>query len=137
MISLKILFQIILIIIVISITIKKSTLYNIIKTLNFTKKRVKTKKIYGSEDKLLEKKKELQNKVKNIDLDNIISIDEVSFDTNIIHNYAWSLKNIPVNKTTGATYKRVTLICAVSNKKIIYYKIVNNSADKNEDHELK
>ena len=73
----------------------------------------------------------MQNKVKNINLDNIISIDEVSFDTNIIHNYAWSIKNIPVIKTIGATYKRVTMLCAISNKKIIQYKIVNNSADKN------
>lgn len=113
------------------IQIKKSSLYNIIKKINFSKKVVKTKKIYGCKYKLNDKKRFLQQIIKNINYNDIISIDEVSFDTNIIHNYAWSKKNIPVFKNIGATYKRLTMICAISNKKIIHYKIVNNSADKN------
>ncbi len=108
--------------------ISKSTLYSIIHDLNFSKKVAKFKKIYGSEEKLKIKKEALQKQIKNITNDKIISIDEVSFDTNIIHNYGWSIKNVPVIKTIGATYKRLTMICAISNKKVIHYKIINNSA---------
>jgi transposase len=75
------------------------------------------------------KKDVLVNQIKNIPNNKIISIDEVSFDTNIIHNYGWSKKNIPIIKTIGATYKRLTMICAISNKKIVHYKIIKNSAN--------
>lgn len=111
-----------------TINICKSTLYNIISDLNLTKKVAKFKKIYGSSDKLNIKKENLKTQIKNIPDNKIISIDEVSFDTNIIHNYGWSLKNVPIIKTIGATYKRVTMICAISNKKVLHYKIINNSA---------
>ncbi len=111
-----------------TIKISKSTLYTIIADLNLTKKVAKFKKIYGSVEKLDIKKQALKNQIKNIPNNKIISIDEVSFDTNIIHNYGWSLKNIPIVKTIGATYKRLTMICAISNKKVVHYKIVNNSA---------
>ncbi len=76
------------------------------------------------------KKKDLRDQIKNILNNKIISIDEVSFDTNIVHAYGWSLKNIPIVKTIGATYKRLTLICAISKNKILAYKIINNSATK-------
>ena len=109
------------------ISIKKSLLYNIIHDLNLTKKVSKFKKIYGKYNNT--KKELLQKQMTDISYDKIISIDEVSFDTNIIHNYAWSLKNVPVIKTIGATYKRLTMICAISNKKILHYKILPNSAD--------
>jgi len=111
-----------------TIKISKSSLYNIISNLNLTKKVAKFKKIYGSAEKLAIKKEALQKQIKDIPNNKIISIDEVSFDTNIIHNYGWSPKNVPVIKTVGATYKRLTMICAVSNKKVLHYKIVNNSA---------
>jgi transposase len=110
------------------IKLHKSTLYNIIHDLNFSHKVAKFQKKYLSKDKLDLNKTELVSKIKNISNSKIISIDEVSFDTNIIHKYAWSLKNLPVVKTIGATYKRLTMICAISNSKIVHYKIINNSA---------
>lgn len=113
----------------INIKISKSTLFSIIHDLNLTKKVTKTKKVYGSVDKLKIKKESLKKEIKCISNNKIISIDEVSFDTNICHNYAWSLKGIKIVKTIGATYKRLTMICAISNKKILHYKIVNNSAN--------
>ena len=113
-----------------NIKIGKSTLYNIIADLNLSKKVAKFKKVYGNQEKLNIKKKILQEQIKDIPNNKIISIDEVSFDTNIIHNYGWSLKNIPIIKTIGATYKRVTMICAITNNKILHYKIINGSAKK-------
>ena len=111
-----------------TIKIGKSSLYNIISNLNFSKKVAKFKKIYGTQEKLDIKKKTLQEQIKYIPNNKIISIDEISFDTNIIHDYGWSLKNIPIIKKIGATYKRVTMICAITNSKILHYKIINNSA---------
>jgi hypothetical protein len=113
-----------------NIKIGKSTLYNIITDLNLSKKVAKFKKIYGSQEKLNIKKQSLQEQIKNVPNNKIISIDEVSFDTNIIHNYGWSLKNVPVIKTIGATYKRITMICAIKNSKILHHKIINGSAKK-------
>lgn len=111
------------------IKINKSTLYNMIFNLNLTKKVAKFKKIYGNIERLNIKKEILKQQIKNIPNDKIISIDEVSFDTNIIHNYGWSYKNVPIIKTIGATYKRLTMICAITNKKVLHYKIINNSAN--------
>ncbi len=111
-----------------TIEIKKSTLYNILKDLKFSKKVSKFKKVYGSIDKLDIKKNILKKQIKNIPNNKIISIDEISFDTNIIHKHGWSLVNTPVIKTIGATYKRLTMICAITNKQILHYKIINNSA---------
>jgi transposase len=110
------------------IQISKSTLFCIIHDLNLTKKVVKFKKVYGSPEKLEIKKESLKKQIKNINNNKIISIDEISFDTNIINNYAWSPKGITVIKSIGATYKRLTMICAITNKKILHYKILNNSA---------
>ena len=110
------------------IKISKSTLYDILSDLKFSKKVSKFKKIYGSQDKLDIKTNILKEQIKDIPNDKIISIDEVSFDTNIIHKYGWSLTGVPVVKTIGATYKRLTMICAITNKKVLHYKIINNSA---------
>jgi len=112
------------------IKIGKSTLYKIITDLNLSKKVAKFKKVYGDPKKLEDKKKLLQNQIKTVPNNKIISIDEISFDTNIIHKYGWSLKNVPVIKTIGATYKRLTMICAITENKIVHYNIINNSADK-------
>jgi transposase len=115
-----------------NIKISKSTLYNILHDLRFSKKICKFKKTYGSKDALDIKINHLKEQIKDVSIDNIISIDEVSFDTNIIHNYGWSLVNVPIVKTIGATYKRLTMICAVTNKQIIHYKIISGSAKAND-----
>lgn len=111
------------------ITLQKSLLYNIINCLNLVKKIAKTKKVYGSSDKNLHKLQTLKNYIKNIKNEDIISIDEVSFDTNIMHRYAWCKKGNSIVKKIGATYKRLTVICAINNKKILHYKIIDGSAN--------
>lgn len=111
------------------IKISRSLLYIIIKDVGLSKKVAKYKKIYGDEDKLLNKKNALMDKFKKIADDKIISVDEVSFDTNITHRYGWSIKNTPIIKKIGATYERLTMICAVTNKKVISYKILKGSAN--------
>lgn len=113
-----------------NISIKKSTLYNIINDLGFSKKVANFKKVYTKTNKTLKTKTiDLSIKVKTISNNKIVSIDEVSFDTNIIHKYGWSQKNSPIIKQIGATYKRLTMICAITNKKVIHYDILNGSAN--------
>ena len=87
-----------------NILICKSTLFDIIKDLNFTKKIVNFKKNNNTNN--VHKIIELRKKNCNINFDNIISIDEVSFDTNIIHNKAWSIKGETITKFIKPTYKR-------------------------------
>ena len=113
----------------ININISKSMLYNIIKDLNFSKKNITFSKKYGKKSKITAHTKKLKKNIKNIPLQNIISIDEISFDTNIFNNKAWNLKGQKIFKKIGATYKRLTLICAITNSKILHYKIINNSSD--------
>jgi len=113
-----------------SYLISKSTLFNIIHFLKFSKKIIKTKKVYkNSQEQFTNKLNLLTSSFKNINLNNVISIDESSFDTNIINNYSWSLKNSPIYKQINATYKRLTLICAISNSKVISYKLINGSSN--------
>lgn len=113
------------------IHVSKSTLYDIIHDLNFTKKIVKLKKYHISKNKTINNISHLQNKIKPINQNNIISIDEISFDTNIINNKAWSLKGNIITKNIKSTYKRITVICAITNNKILHYHIIKNSSDSN------
>ena len=71
-----------------NISISKTTLFKIIKDLNITKKIITLTKKYGKKSKITSHIKKLKNKIKNINKNNIISIDEISFDTNIINNKA-------------------------------------------------
>lgn len=111
-----------------NIKISKSCLYSILTDLNITKKFIKFKKSYKCK-KQIYKIKKLAKIIKNINYNNVISIDEVSFDTNIIKKVGWSKKGIKIFKNINATYKRITVICAISNKQLLHHKILNNSAN--------
>ena len=112
-----------------NINISKTTLYNIIKDLKITKKIISLTKKYGKKSKITSQIKKLKNKIKNINVNNIISIDEIGFDTNIINNKAWALKGKRIFKNIGATYKRLTVICTISNHTVLHYKILNGSSN--------
>ena len=107
--------------------VSKSTLYNIIHSLNFKKKNIKFQKFYGRNINNRTKLSNIRKIIKNTNVDNIISIDEVSFDTNIINKSCWTNK-LKKYKKICATYKRYTIICAINNKKILHYKIIKNSS---------
>lgn len=113
-----------------NIEVSKSSLYGILKDLKITCKRMKKKMIYGNKSKLKERRKEFQNKIKNTDLDNIICIDETSVDTRMMPIYGWSLKGNKLTNEVNAYKTRYTIICAISNKKVIYYEIVKKSVNK-------
>lgn len=112
-----------------NLSISKTTLFKIIKDLSFTKKIISLRKKYGLKSKITKHIKKLKQNLKNINPSDIISVDEVSFDTNIINNRGWSPKGNIIFKNIGATYKRITVICAICNSKILHYKIINNSSN--------
>ena len=97
--------------------------------MNITRKKINKKKFYGSKIKFNKNIRELKKKIKNINVNDIISIDEVGFDTNICSNYGWSKKGTKICKIINSSRKRYTAICAISNKKVISVKIIKNSSN--------
>jgi len=112
-------------------TICKSTLYSIIKKLNITRKKIYRKPLYSTKSKLRKNINTLKSNLKNVNANDIISIDETSIDTHIGNTYGWSSKGVIINKFIKNQRIRYTVICAVTNKQIYHYKIIKNSADGN------
>jgi len=108
----------------------KSSIYEILKNMKVSHKKLKKKMIYGNKLKLKEKRKQFRKIINKTDLDNIICIDETSIDTRMLPLYGWASKGEKVTHTVNAYKSRYTIICAISNKKVIYYEIIKNSVDK-------
>lgn len=114
--------------IVFRIQVSKSSIYSILSQLNYSRKKIRKKKIYGNRIKLKQKIKDFKEQVKNINKNNIISIDEVSFDTNLYPDNGWSKKGKRIYAEINSSRKRYTIICAISNATIIAVKIIDGSA---------
>ena len=110
------------------IQVSKSSIYSILSQLNYSRKKIRKKKIYGNRIKLKQKIKDFKEQVKNINKNNIISIDEVSFDTNLYPDNGWSKKGKRIYAEINSSRKRYTIICAISNATIIAVKIIDGSA---------
>lgn len=112
------------------VSISKTTLYNRLKTLNITRKKVYRRYIYK---KSINHTKDIIEFTKNIKLlnkDDIISIDECHFNNTQNINYGWSIKGQKIFiKKYLQKKERYSLICAISNKKVIEYKIIKNSVN--------
>jgi len=107
----------------------RSGIYNILKLLKITRKKILKKTILYDKKTMNTKIKEFKKSVKNIQRSKIISVDETSFDTHITPNYGWSEVGKKITKIQKYTYKRFTIICAVSNKNVVHYKIIKGSAN--------
>lgn len=74
--------------------------------------------------------KKIKQEINDIGHDNIISSDESHFTLNMFPNHGWARSNKRVqfikhnNKRTS-----FSLICSVSNKKIIHYKIIESTVN--------
>ena len=110
------------------ITASKTSIYEILKHMNLTRKRVK-KKVINPKLNMKELKKIFRQKVKSINKNDIISIDEMSIDTNLLPLYGWSIKGKKLELETPINKKRYTVICGMSNNKIIHYDIIKDSAN--------
>ena len=68
--------------------------------------------------------------IKNTNINNIVSIDESSFDTHIHANYGWSLKGTPIEVIKKKPRERFSVISGITNKKVIYTELVKGSVNK-------
>lgn len=71
--------------------------------------------------------KELAKNIKTIKKENIISIDESSFDTHINSHYGWSKKGTAIKVKKVKQRIRFSIISAISIKKVINTKIIKGS----------
>jgi len=106
---------------------KKSKIYEILKENKITRKRIKIKTKICNKTKNTKNKKDLAKKIKIIKKENIISIDESSFDTHINAQYGWSAKGSPIEVHKVNQRKRFSILSAISIKKIINTIIVKGS----------
>jgi transposase len=107
----------------------KSSIYNILKTLHITNKKIRKKTILKNTKFIKQQILHFKKNIKNIPKNKIISIDESSYDTHLSPNYGWSKVGKPIIKIQSNKYKRYTIICAISNQKIIYYTIIKGSSN--------
>ena len=112
------------------VTISKSSLYNIINKLNITRKKIKKETIVKNKIKHNKDVRNFKKSIKGVSLDKIVSIDESHFDNEICSTYGWSLKGQEIRHKLHLKKKvRYTLICAVTNKKVVHSMIIKGSAN--------
>jgi putative transposase len=95
--------------------------------MNITRKKIYYKPLYSSKTKRNRQLKELKMKLRNVSNNDVVSIDETSIDTHIGSNYGWSKKGVTLVKHLKHIKTRYSVVCAVSNRKIIHYTVVKGS----------
>ena len=70
-----------------NISISKSTLYNILKKLNITRKRYRCKYIYKKKNKHNKEIRNFKQTMKQVDINRLVSIDETHIDTHVNNLY--------------------------------------------------
>jgi transposase len=112
-----------------NLIISKSTIYSILDKMNITHKKIKYRYILNNKVKHNIKVRSFIRSIKPINLDNIISIDECSVDTHMNASYGWSNKGNKLNvKKIIGQKQRFTIICAISNNKVLYYECIKGSS---------
>jgi len=112
------------------IKVSKTTIYNVLKKNNITLKKINKKNIPKNKKRLRKQIKEFNKNIKKVLIKDIISIDEIHFDTTIKAFNGWEYKGKKICVNINPVKKRYTVICAISNKNIVHYKIIKNSANK-------
>ncbi len=110
--------------------ISQSSIYNILKANNISRKKIKKVIIKKDIRKHKNEQKKLLKKINLIKQNKIVSIDEVSFDTYLSQNYGWSKKGKSIIHVNKKNKTRYTVISAISNNKVILNKIIKGSANK-------
>lgn len=112
-----------------NIIVSRSSIYNILKLLNITYKRAYIKNL-PDKKKNKKKVKKLLTKVKKINKNKIISLDETSIEINMKPLYGWNFsgkKVIFINKKPKKI--KLTVIAAYTINKLIGLKIVHGSVN--------
>lgn len=106
------------------------TVSNYLRIVGYSKKRI-VRRLYNKSLKAhLTTRKQMKHKLKRLNKDDIICIDESGINGDIYSKYGWCklskrlIRNIPINRLP----KKHSLIMAISNKKVIKYELHNNKA---------
>jgi len=110
------------------LNISKSSLYDIIKHMSITRKKFKSMVVINNKTKT-KQIKQFKKQISKIPLNDIICIDETSIDTHTSSNYGWSIKGTKITKIHKQWRSRYTIISAISNKQVIYNKIIKGSSN--------
>lgn len=109
-----------------------STTRRAVKKLGFSRKRV-SKILNPNTIEQHQKIIEFKNTIKSIPIDDILSIDESSFDSRMLPHYGYSLKGQRIrNKETLVSRDRHSIVCGVSSNCVESHYIVNGSMNKGE-----
>ena len=112
-----------------NVIISKSSIYNILKEQNITRKRVQRKIIIKNKEKHQKNITEFKNMIKTIDKTKIISIDESSVDLHMTSYYGWSEKGNKIVFEKRILKNRHTMISEINNKKVIHNVMIKGSAN--------
>jgi len=108
--------------------ISLSSIYIYMHQLGFSYKKIQ-KRNFSNSILLLQKQQEFKNKIKNININNIICIDETYFHDNEENNYGWILRSTTIDTIiyTKANPTKYTLIMAITPKKVLSYSLFKNT----------
>ncbi len=108
-------------------SISTTYIYNILNKNKYTYKKIKINSNPHSEEKQKIQLEEVKKNISKINIDNLISIDEISIKEFENLNKGWGIKGTETeinNKDKKINNKRYSVLMAASNKKIINYTIV-------------
>lgn len=109
-------------------------IYNILYKNNYTYKKIRINSNRYSKEEQKEQLIEIKNKISKVNINNIISIDEISVKEFENLDKGWNIKGIEseiINKNKKINNKRYSVLMATSNKKIINYTIVEKGIKTN------
>jgi transposase len=111
------------------VCVSKSSVYNILKQMKITRKKVYKRTILAKKSVMRRKLKEFKRAIKNISFDDIISVDETSIDTHIVPSMGWAEQGTKIEVTKSNKRVRYTVTCAISYGNIFETQTITNSAN--------
>lgn len=111
-----------------NITISQSSIYKILKENKITYKKMYNRYIKKKANVYHEAVRRQKEVLKNININDIISVDETHFDSFQNNNYGWGYKGNQLKKNSYITKRQqsCSVICAISNTKMIHKEIIYN-----------
>ena len=99
----------------------------VVHSLNYSFKKINKKSYCSSIEKLVNLQQDFKNKIKFIDQNKIISIDETYISNNIFNNYGWSLRGSRCEYFSKVNQKKYSIIVAISVNGIEHFKIYDHN----------
>lgn len=115
------------------ITLSLESIRKCLKIQKFSRKRIKKIVVKSKEyyQNLKNQREQFIKRIKSLQIDNIISIDESSFNKEMKESYGYSEIGKPViQTTTSQRHQKYSLLMAITNNKVLSYQIHKGSINK-------